>query len=44
VQQVPEGWRRYGYGDGVPLLATSAEAIDDLISYDAYERETETWP
>jgi hypothetical protein len=40
IQQVPEGWRRYGYGDKTPVLATSAEAIDDLIKYDSYEQET----
>jgi hypothetical protein len=44
VQQVPEGWRRYGYGDQVPVLATSAEAVDDLIKYDAHEQETAAWP
>jgi hypothetical protein len=40
VQQVPEGWRRYGYGDSVPVLATSAEAVDDLIRYNSREQET----
>jgi hypothetical protein len=44
VQQVPEGWRRYGYGDQAPVLATSAEAVDDLIQYDAREQETAAWP
>jgi hypothetical protein len=44
IQQLPEGWRRYGYGDEVPVLATSAEAVDDLIKYDAYEQETAAWP
>jgi len=44
IQQIPEGWRRYGYEDKVPVLATSAEAVDDLIRYDAYEQETAAWP
>jgi hypothetical protein len=44
IQQLPEGWRRYGYEDPVPVLATSAEAVDDLIKYDAYEQETAVWP
>jgi len=29
-----------GTGDKVPVLATSAEAIDDLIKYDSYEQES----
>jgi hypothetical protein len=44
IQQLPEGWRRYGYEDTAPVLATSAEAVDDLIKYDAREQETATWP
>jgi hypothetical protein len=44
IQHIPEGWRRYGYEDTAPVLATSAEAVDDLITYDAHERETATWP
>jgi hypothetical protein len=44
VQQLPQGWRRYGYGDSAPVLATPAEAVADLITYDAYEQETATWP
>jgi hypothetical protein len=40
VQQIPEGWRRYGYGDSVPVLATSAEAVDDLIRCNSHELET----
>jgi hypothetical protein len=44
IQQISEGWRRYGYGDEAPVLATSAEAVDDLIKYDSYEQETAAWP
>jgi hypothetical protein len=44
VQQLPGGWRRYGYCDDPPLLATSAEAVDDLIEYDSWEQDTATWP
>jgi len=44
VQHLPQGWRRYGYGDAAPVLATPDQAVDDLIGYDAYEQDTASWP
>ena len=44
IQKLPEGWRRYGYGDDAPVLGSSSEAVDDLIEHDSYEQDTASGP
>lgn len=44
IQSLPSGWRRFGYDDDAPLLRTPDEAVLDLIEYDAWEQDTQTWP
>jgi hypothetical protein len=44
IEEVPDGWRRFGYHDDPPVLPTSDEAVWDLIEYDSHEQDTEMWP
>lgn len=44
VQQLPSGWRRYGYEDDAPILRSLGDAVIDLIEYDSYEQDTTKGP
>lgn len=44
IQQVPGGWRRFGYEDHAPVLATSDECVDDLIAFYAWEEDMSPGP